>query len=77
MSSTDKTRQKLMESMRKTKAGSASKSDTTTTSESKASSAGQSKAAAKPAPAKRKPARKPVPKTGGDPYQAGRRVWPD
>jgi hypothetical protein len=80
MSSTDKTRQKLMESMRKTKAGSASKSDTTTTkSDTKASSsASQSKPAAKPAAAKRKPAaRKPAPKSGGDPYQAGRRVWPD
>ena len=80
MSSTDKTRQKLMDSMRKTKAGSASKSDTPTTkSDTKTSSnAGQTKPAAKPAAARRKPAaRQQVRKGGGDPYQVGRRVWPD
>ena len=81
MSSTDKTRQKLMDSMRKTKAGSTSKSGTPKSDTKASSSAAQSKPAAKPAakpaPAKRKPARQPVKKGGGDPYQVGRRVWPD
>jgi len=86
MSDTEKTRQKLMDTIRRTKAGAAGAPE----------EAPQAAAAEKPAPAARsktaKPKAKPSPKpaankstpakksAGGgqdDAYQSGRRVWPD
>ncbi len=83
MSTKDKTRSKLMESMRKTKASANS------TSETKSTKAAASSKPAASAP-KKAPARKPAPRPAagsgnyssrgmvqGDSYQAGRRIWPD
>jgi hypothetical protein len=91
----DKTRQKLVDSMRKTKAAASdqtkdneqSKEQTDGNSEtkvvnpitqsSKSKSVAKSKAArTSPGGAKREPRASKVP-TGQDPYQSGRRVWPD
>jgi hypothetical protein len=62
MNTSDKTREKLVESMRKTKAGTAGKTP------ARSKSTGRTRAVKKPA------AKAPV---GVDPYQRGRRVWPD
>jgi hypothetical protein len=84
MSSSDKTRQQLMDSMRKTKAGAASKK----ASENKAAGSKTSQPAAPAPTAKKKAARTTTRKhpakvevasqvETSDPYSAGRRVWPD
>ena len=88
MSSTDKTGEKLLASIRKTRAAGASGEDTAAkpagaqtakpaaTTKRKTAPKSRAKAAAKPAPRKAAPAKvkaqQPV-----DPFQAGRRVWPD
>jgi hypothetical protein len=89
MSSTDKTGEKLLASIRKTRAAGASGEDSAakpagaqtakpaaTTTKRKTAPKSRAKAAAKPAPRKAAPAKvkaqQPV-----DPFQAGRRVWPD
>ena len=77
MTTTDKTRQKLMDSMRKTKASSTSaapakkkrvtRKRVATTRESTSST-----------PAKQaRHASEDSPQASTDPYQRGRRVWPD
>ena len=72
MSEADKTGEKLVASMRRTKAG----------AEPKSAAAQKPAATAKKKTSARRGstpnARKPKqPATGGDPYQTGRRVWPD
>lgn len=62
MTTTDKTGEQLVQSIRKTKATGATPSRTTTP---------RSGAKAKPAAAETAPA------AAADPYQHGRRVWPD
>ncbi len=71
MSSNDKTRQKLMESMRMTKADSSTKTEAT---EVKPQTKAAPKKAAKPA---KKPAAKQASKPATDGYQSSQRVWPD
>ncbi|MGB5301494.1 MAG: hypothetical protein WBN08_18980 [Thiogranum sp.] len=79
MSTTDKTRQQLVDSMRKTKAGAAGKTAAGSNSPRpvKKTARTTKKAAATPA-AKRsaKTAAGSRPEMR-DPYRAGRRVWPD
>jgi hypothetical protein len=75
MSTNDKTGEKLVESMRKTKAAASDKSDS---SPSEAKGPQEEK----PAPqVKKKTTTKPSSggsgTRGGDPYQSGRRIWPD
>ncbi|BCO31866.1 hypothetical protein TspCOW1_19690 [Thiohalobacter sp. COW1] len=71
MSEADKTGEKLVASMRKTKAGAGSASGA-----AKKSTAASGKASAGRKPAARKS--KPTPAAPvTDPYQSGRRVWPD
>ena len=75
MTAKDKTGAKLVDSMRKTKAAAADKADS-------AANAAQETAKQKsPPPAKKRAAAKRVSdgadKHGSDPYQNGRRVWPD
>jgi hypothetical protein len=88
MSSTDKTGEKLLASIRKTKAAGASGENTAAkpagaqtakpaaTTKRKTAPKSRAKATAKPAPRKAAPAKvkaqQPV-----DPFQASRRVWPD
>ncbi len=62
MTTTDKTGEQLVQSIRKTKATGATGSPTTTP---------RSSAKAKPA------APQTAPAVAADPYQHGRRVWPD
>lgn len=89
MSSTDKTGEKLLASIRKTKAsggptettaasGPAATPKRAKTATRKAAPKARSKAAAKPA-AKRaaKPAATKPAAVAADPYQGARRVWPD
>lgn len=84
MSDTDKTRDKLLSSIRKTKAGAAAKSEepgqAKATSRIAKPAAADTPQAAKPATPRsgqRKP-RRPAEQPGSDdPYQKGRRVWPD
>lgn len=77
MSSKEKTREKLMGSMRKTKAGagigSKEKPESTSVSHAKAP------VSAKPAPKKisRTTSTRRSCTISGDGYQSGRRVWPD
>ncbi len=80
MSSNDKTRQKLVDSMRRTKVGASQKAAPGTKVEAK------KEPAKKPAPAaKRAVVKKPQQKAAAkvtraetaDSYQAGRRIWPD
>lgn len=82
MSTKDKTRAKLMDSMRKTKeSASAQTHQPATTSAPKA----ETKPAASAPSAEKPAARKPVAKTssggytsrGKDAYQSGGRIWPD
>ena len=77
MSSKDKTRQKLMGSMRKTKAeagiGSKKTADAKASPEVTESRPEQKKA---PAPKTRSASRNRGTVTA-DPYQSGRRIWPD
>ena len=74
MSSKDKTREKLMGSMRKTKADAGI--GTTSKPESSASEAAPEPAKPAPQKASRTPGSQPR-TTGSDGYQSGRRVWPD
>lgn len=77
MTTTDKTRQKLMDSMHKTKASS------TSAAPAKNESVTRKRAATAKAPNPSTPAkqatqaREDTPQASKDPYQGGRRVWPD
>lgn len=75
MTTSDKTRQKLVDSMRKTKAASGSESGD---SSKPAASVGP-RAKSRKTGTKGKTKTSPTPSRQGsaDPYQAGRRVWPD
>lgn len=85
MSNADKTREKLLNSMRKTKAGSEQKEDNAGSSAQKESekpasapAASSSKPAKQsPVPAKKKSSKTPVMQGSSDPYQSRGRVWPD
>ena len=86
MSTTDKTGEKLLASIRKTKAGGSSPANTggssggTTTvrpTATKRKTAPKSRAKAVPAPAVKRATPASVEKEPADPYQAGRRIWPD
>ena len=73
MSTTDKTRQKLMESMRKTKAAASNKTDS-----NKPTSAPVAAPKTKPVSRQKDPKKQSVKvQPGSDPYQSGRRIWPD
>lgn len=102
MTDNDKTRQKLVDSIRKTKAGASAKDETNAGAATPPNSVSPSPASPNPAPAnpgarstqrrakttgqqgtsrpRTKPAA-PLPisaeEKGDDPYQSGRRVWPD
>ena len=67
MTQTNKTRQKLMDSMRKAKNADAKQAEAPTESVQKTR---------KTSASTRKPVKKQVDKTG-DGYSSGRRVWPD
>lgn len=74
MSTTDKTGEKLVDSMRKTKAATASGNSDAS---QKQGQAPQEKSAP---PAKKETAKRPsagARTQAGDPYQSGRRIWPD
>ena len=79
MSTTDKTGEKLLQTIRDTKAAGAPTGNSTTTRKKTATR----KVTPKPATETRArpaltPAAQPTPGAPGtDPYQAGRRVWPD
>ena len=80
MASSDKTREKLLSSMRKTKDGSGKKEASATTEPAKKETA-KPAAANKPAKSAQK---KPAPaakakasSASSDPFQSSRRVWPD
>ena len=80
ISSQEKTRNKLMDSMRKTKASATGKTEpaaTTKNVEKKEPQQSKRAVAAKPAKAATKKVTKKVSKTAADQYQASRRVWPD
>lgn len=72
MTSNDKTRQKLVDSMRKTKVAANNKTTATDTKVKSATSAEQPKT--KKA---EKANKKTMPKVSVDPYQSRGRVWPD
>jgi hypothetical protein len=84
MSNADKTREKLLNSMRKTKAGNEQGEQATETGNQPSPAKGESKSASRSKPA-RESAPKPStakPKTRSrqqksDPFQSGGRVWPD
>ena len=76
MSSNDKTRQKLMETMRMTKADSSKASDNVDTKKIKTSQDDQSIIKKNKNTAPKKPA-KDSQKISVDPFQSVRRVWPD
>jgi hypothetical protein len=79
MTSKDKTREKLVDSMRKTKAAARSQSDkkagkSATDADQPQSGAKKTAGQSKSATARSKSKTlQPV----GDPYQSGRRIWPD
>ena len=86
MSTTDKTGEKLLASIRKTKAGGSSAENAggsaagataarPTAVKRKTTPKARVKAAVPPAPRRATPAK--AEKAPTDPYQAGRRVWPD
>ena len=84
MSSNDKTRQKLVDSMRATKAADSTKAEPAKPAEPVAAKPVASTNDDKPAKQKKKPAPAPAPKApkntgkkGSDPFQTARRVWPD
>lgn len=84
MSDTEKTRQKLMDTIRRTKAGAAgTPEEAPQAAAEKPAPAAKPKAAkpkAKPSPkpaAKSAPAKKSAGGSQADAYQSGRRVWPD
>ena len=75
MTANDKTGQKLVDSMRKTKAAAADKAGA-----QNSRGPAPAKKAARPQAKKKSAARRSpnIPRRrGGDPYQSGRRVWPD
>ncbi|WP_125180863.1 hypothetical protein [Thiohalobacter thiocyanaticus] len=74
MSEADKTGDKLVASMRKTKAGAAQAAGTQ--QKSRTASRGSKPAAARKTPA-RKTGAPPRAEVEADPYQSGRRIWPD
>ena len=79
-SSQEKTRNKLMDSMRKTKASATGKIEpaaTTKSVEKKQPQQSKRAVAKKPAKAASKKVTKKAGKTAAGQYQAGRRVWPD
>lgn len=80
MSSNDKTRQKLVDSMRRTKVGATQKATPKTKVEAK-EPATKAAPAAKKATVKKKPQQKATAKVTStvaiDAYQSGRRIWPD
>ena len=78
MSQSDKTQQQLIDSIRKTKTGTA-KSPATGTA-SKSTPAAKPATQSKPAPRSKRaatPPRAAATPSGSDPFQWGRRVWPD
>ncbi len=84
MTDTDKTREKLLSSIRKTKAGVAAKSEQPSPAQGapkrrKAVSpeASPAEKPASPRPAPRKARRGTEQQQTRDPYQSGRRIWPD
>ncbi len=70
MTTTDKTGEQLVQSIRKTKATGTTRTRSTTTGGTETSTA-TSTAKTEPAPVK------PAATKTSDPYQHGRRVWPD
>lgn len=80
MSQSDKTRQKLVDSMRKTKSGATGKNETVEADEPKTEQPRAAEAAptAKTKPAPKRSEKKPAASNAVDGYQsARRRVWPD
>lgn len=80
MSQSDKTRQKLVDSMRKTKSGSTGKNDAVEADEPKTAPSRPPETAStvKTKPAPKRSEKKPVVSNAVDGYQsARRRVWPD
>jgi len=76
MSTNDKTGEKLLASMRKTKADAADKSGA---EKAENQAASKQEAPSSPPPKKKAPAKRGGRgrTSGGDPYQSGRRIWPD
>ena len=87
MTNADKARQTLVDSMRKSKAGSSQPSKAPASKAAAAKPAAPKKAAPKKVVKKRVPAQPKVsrstpaaatkPKMATDPYQSSRRIWPD
>ena len=80
MSQSDKTRQKLVDSMRKTKSGNTGKSGAVSPDEPNKVQAKTQKAetTSSPKPAPKRSEKKPVSTSDIDSYQSARsRVWPD
>ncbi len=80
MSDNDKTRQKLVDSMRRTKVSATKKAAPKASVETKKAPATKPTPAAKKAPVKKAPAKaaaKVTSKVAVDPYQSVRRIWPD
>ncbi len=84
MTDTDKTREKLLSSIRKTKADAAAKSEQPSraqeTPKGRRAVSPEASPADKPAPprpAPRKARRSTEQQQTRDPYQSGRRIWPD
>jgi hypothetical protein len=80
MSQSDKTRQKLVDSMRKTKSGATAKSESAATVEPDKVDAVATKkpTASRTKPAPKRSGKKPVADNSVDSYQSVRhRVWPD
>lgn len=80
MSQSDKTRQKLVDSMRKTKSGNTGKSATVSADEPNKAQPSTQKAEtpSRPKPAPKRSEKKPASTGDVDSYQsARRRVWPD
>lgn len=81
MSDTDRTREKLLSSIRKTKAGAAKTEQPSPAQEPpKGEQSAQAPKTVKPAPSRPRPRR--TQQTAQrermqDPYQSGRRIWPD
>ncbi len=76
MTTTDKTGEKLVDSMRKTKAAAASDTSDTSQSRAQAPQTKRSRPQAKNNPVDKR-ASGGAGARGGDPYQSGRRIWPD
>jgi len=76
MSNTNKTKQKLMETMRMTKAGSSKPVESTAAPASKATPKKKAVTKKKKSVAQKSEI-KPTQKSSENPFQAARRVWPD